>query len=136
MGSKVKIIADWVTRDGVDSSVRFIVSESGVSRMTGRGWRVIREVGRALGFMVLIGSLVTGRSGSATGYGPVSHLLESKSADKQFMGWKNVRKMSTDERTGVILLQDHNGTEMRLRCAPGTYEPTVRLIKEKTVNIG
>ena len=130
----VKILLDWNAKDGLDSSVHFLIADTGVGRYSGRGWRTVREVGRSLGQLVLLGGLISGRSGSS-GYGPMSHWLSSKSVDKQFMRWKNVRKMSTDERTGVILLQDHNGTEMRICCSPGTYEPAVRLIKEKTGNI-
>jgi len=124
-----KPILEWVSRDGPDLSVRFLISEKGVSRYSGKSWRSVRETGRALGWVVLIGSLVTGRSGSSA-YGPTSHWLASKSEDKRFMSWKQVRKVNVDGQKRVVSLYDSHGTEMRLCCTPETFEPALRIVKE------
>jgi hypothetical protein len=122
-------LLDWVSRDGPDPSVRFVISEKGVSRSSGKGWRATREAGRALGWVALLGSLVTGRSGSSA-YGPTSHWLASKPEDKQFMSWKHVRKVDVDDKRGTISLYDGEGTEIRLCCTPATFESSLRMVKE------
>lgn len=126
-----KPILEWVSRDGADGSVRFVISERGVSRTSGKGWRATREAGRALGWVILLGGLARGQSGS-TGWGPTSHWLASKSGDRQLMSWKQVRKVDVDEKKGTISLYDNQGTEMRLRCTPVTFEPVLQLIREHT----
>jgi len=94
---KRKPYLEWVSGDGADPSVHFMISEKGVSRSSGKGWRTAREAGRALRWMILLGSLATGRSGSSA-YGPASHWLASKSQDKRFMSWKQMRKVNIDRK--------------------------------------
>jgi len=124
-----KPILEWVSRDGLDPSVRFVISEKGVSRHSGRSWRSAREAGRMFGWAVYITSLFTGRAGSSA-YGPASHWLGSDFVDKQFMSWGQVRKVKVDEKKGVILLFDSHGSEIRLRCTPGIFEPALRTVRE------
>lgn len=120
---------EWVSADGADPSVHFMISEKGGSRINGKDWRTAREAGRVLGWVVLLGALATGRSGSSA-YGSTSHWLASKSEDREFMRWKQVRKVDVDEKKGAISLYDSQGTQMRLCCTPVTFESALRLVRE------
>lgn len=134
MPSKPGIHITWESRDGVDPSVHFIVSESGVSRITGKGWSTTKKVGKGLGSIVALAGVLTGRMG----YGPWSlsqHYLSGKSEDKQFMHWKTVRKVAVNKNEGIISLYDQDKTEIRLRCTPDTFEPVLRIIRERATSI-
>ena len=51
-------LLEWVSRDGLDPSVHFMISEKGVARLSEKAWRATREAGRALGWVVLLGGYI------------------------------------------------------------------------------
>ena len=66
MTSKREVLIAWETRDGVDPSVHFVLTGSGVSRITGKGWSRTKKVGKGLGSLLVLAGLLAGR----TTYGP------------------------------------------------------------------
>ena len=70
-----------------------------------------------------------GRSGSSA-YGPTSHWLASKYVDKQFMSWREIRKVNINRNKGIISVCDTQGADMRLCCTPDAFEPALRIVKE------
>ena len=98
----------------MDSSVHFTLSESGVSRITGKGWSTAKKVGKGLGSLAVLGGLLSGN----IGYGPASlsqHYLSAKAEERQIMRWKDVRKIDVNEEKHIISLCDDQGNEIRLR---------------------
>ncbi len=134
MPSKREILLAWESRDGVDPSAHFALSQSGVSRITGKGWSTAKKVGKGLGSMMVLAGLLTGR----ISYGPAAlsqHYLSGKSADKQFMHWKDAHRMTVNKNDGIISLYDKDETEIRLHCTPDTFHPALRIIREHAPNI-
>lgn len=134
MPSKHGVPMTWESRDGLDSSVHFEVSRSGVSRTTGKNWSTTKKVGKGLGSIAVLAGLLTGR----ISYGPAAlsqHYLSGKSKDRQFMRWKDVRKVAVDSKNGIISLYDKDETEIRLRCTFDTFDPVLRIIKERATSI-
>lgn len=128
--SNTKALLEWVSRDGLDPAVHFMISEEGVARLSGKAWRTTRDAGRALGWAVLLGGLLSGQSGW-TGWGPTKHWLQSKSQDGQLMRWKDVRKIDSDKEKRTISLYGRGDTELRLCCTPDTFEPALQVVRER-----
>src|SRR4030043_1314696 len=113
MPSKHEVPMTWESRDGLDSSVHFEVSRNGVSRTTGKNWSTTKKVGKGLGSLMILAGLLMGR----ISYGPWAlsqHYLSEKSKDRQFMRWKDIRKVAVNRKNGIISLYDKDETEIRL----------------------
>jgi len=124
----------WESRDGVDPSVHFILTESGASRIAGKGWSKAKKVGKGLGSLLVLAGLLTGRMT----YGPAAlnlHYLTQKSEDVQFMRWKDVQKVVVNSKNGSISLYDKDETEIRLQCTFDTFDPVLHIITERATNI-
>jgi len=134
MPSKRGVLVAWESRDGVDPSVHFTLTESGVSRITGKGWSRAKKVGKGLGSLIVLAGLFTGR----TTYGPAAlslHYLTRKSEDVEFMRWKDIRKIAVNKNDGIISLRDKEEFEIRLRCTPETFDPALGIIRQHATSI-
>jgi len=134
MPSEHRVPMTWESRDGLDSSVHFEVSRSGVSRTTGKNWSATKKVGKGLGSIAVLAGLLTGR----ISYGPAAlsqHYLSGRSKDRQFMRWKDIRKVDVNKNNGIISLCDKNETELRLHCTFDVFDPVLRIIRERATSI-
>ena len=91
-------------------------------------------VGKGLGSIAVLAGLLTGR----ISYGPAAlsqHYLGGKSKDRQFMRWKDIRKVAVNKNNGIISLYDKNETEIRLHCTFETFDPVLHIITERATSI-
>ena len=113
----------------MDSSVHFAITESGVSRFTGKGWSITKKVAKGLSSVLILRALLTGK----VGYGPAAlsqHYLTGKSADKEFMRWKDIRKVTVDDESHVVSLYGDQETQLRICCTTDIFETILTLIRK------